>query len=153
MFKQYYLKIFILSLCLCWGSSPTLLSQNDGGKKDKIESLRIAFITQRLDLSTKEAQAFWPVYNEYLDQLEVIRTGFKQNYNKKTDYHFKTDKEAEAYIRAEIQLKEKENNLFKEYYEKFMKVLPVKKVALLRRAEEDFKKELLLQLQGKTANE
>ncbi len=33
--------------------------------KDKIKSLKIAFITERLDLSTKEAQTFWPIYNEY----------------------------------------------------------------------------------------
>jgi predicted O-linked N-acetylglucosamine transferase (SPINDLY family) len=34
-------------------------------QREKIESQRIAFITQELDLTPAEAQAFWPVYNEY----------------------------------------------------------------------------------------
>lgn len=120
-----------------------------GSKKEKIEALRIAFITQQLDLSSAEAQLFWPVYNEYLDKMDAARKSFRQQYNKQTDYDFKTDKEAEAYLNAEISLKQKEAEYFREYYEKFKKVLPVKKVAKLRRAEEDFKKKLIEQLQGK----
>jgi Spy/CpxP family protein refolding chaperone len=35
----------------------------DGGDKgEKIEALRIAFITQELQLTPQEAQKFWPVY-------------------------------------------------------------------------------------------
>ncbi|HVK49362.1 MAG TPA: hypothetical protein VM488_15990, partial [Pseudobacter sp.] len=30
----------------------------------KIEALKIAFFTRKLDLSTEEAQKFWPVYNK-----------------------------------------------------------------------------------------
>ncbi|MBK6523229.1 MAG: hypothetical protein IPG08_13420 [Sphingobacteriaceae bacterium] len=51
-----------------------------------------------------------------------------------------SDKEAEAYLVAELTLKQKEYELSKEYYEKFKKVLPIKKIALIRRAEEDFKR-------------
>ena len=120
-----------------------------GAKKEKIEALRISFITSQLDLTPQEAQVFWPVYNEYLDKIEAVRKNFKQQYNKRTDYEFKTDKEAEAYISAEINLKQKEADYFAAYYEKFKKVLPVIKVARLRRAEEEFKKKLIEQLQGK----
>jgi hypothetical protein len=123
-----------------------------GAKKEKIEALRISFITQQLDLGTQEAQLFWPVYNEYLDKLDAARKAFRQQYNKQTDFDFKTDKEADAYLNAEINLKQKEADYFKEYYEKFKKVLPVKKVAKLRRAEEEFKKKLIEQLQGKATD-
>lgn len=117
-------------------------------KRDKIDALRIAFITKEVNLTSAEAQSFWPIYNEYLDKLEAIRKNFRKSYNKSTNYDFKTDKEAEDYINAEIALRQSESNLLKEYYEKFKKVLPVKKVAKLRHAEEEFKKELLKQLKG-----
>ncbi len=151
MKTKNYIKIILFAFVLLLGYREARAQGGGGGKKEKIEALRIAFITQRLDLTSKEAQVFWPVYNEYLDKLETLRKSFKQQYNKNTDFDFKTDKEAEAYINAEINLKQKEAEYFKEYYERIKKVLPLKKVAQLRRAEEDFKKELLHQLQGKGA--
>ena len=62
-----------------------------------------------------------------------------------------SDKEAEAYLVAELTLKQKEYELSKEYYEKFKKVLPIKKIALIRRAEEDFKKELIKNIKGNSS--
>lgn len=33
--------------------------------KEKLESAKVAFITQRLDLSPEQAEKFWPVYNQH----------------------------------------------------------------------------------------
>jgi hypothetical protein len=145
----FKLKFLLLLFCLLFAGISSIKAQ-PGAKKEKIEALRIAYITQQLDLGTQEAQVFWPVYNEYLDKLEAARKAFRQQYNKNTDFDFKTDAEASAYLTAEINLKQKEADYFKEYYEKFKKVLPLKKVAKLRRAEEEFKKKLIEQLQGKS---
>ena len=40
--------------------------------KDKIESQKIAFITQKLSLTSDEAKVFWPIYNEYKTKKEAI---------------------------------------------------------------------------------
>ena len=116
-----------------------------GNKREKIEAVRVAFITQKLNLTVDESQKFWPVYNEYQDKLRSARQEFRKQSNV-----FTNDKEAQDYLDAELLLKQREFNLYKEYYEKIKKTLPVKKVAELRQAEEDFKKELLKQLQGKS---
>ncbi len=115
-----------------------------GGKNEKIEAMRVAFITDKLKLITDESQKFWPVYNDYQDKLKAARQEFK-----KQPTTFSNDKEAQDYLDAELLLKNREYNLYKEYYEKIKKTIPIKKVAELRQAEEDFKKELLKQLQGK----
>ncbi len=117
-------------------------------KKEQIEALRVAFITKEIGLTTDEAKVFWPVYNEYLDKLEANRKAFRKKYDPKIKLEFKTDKEAEDYITAETNLKTTESALYKEYNDKFKKVLSVKKVALLRQAEERFKKELVKQLKN-----
>jgi hypothetical protein len=54
-------------------------------------------------------------------------------------------------VSAELSLKQREYELYKEYFEKFKKVLPIKKVALLRRAEEEFKKELIKNIKGNSS--
>ena len=55
----------------------------------------------------------------------------------------------ESITQLGVSATQKEFEIYRDYYEKFKKVLPIKKVAKLRRAEEDFKKELLKQIQGK----
>ena len=134
-------RYFLLLLFSCL-SLVQLYGQTDA-KRDKIDALRTAFINNRVDFTSKEAQDFWPLYNEMNDKLNAVRKTFRQKYNAQTNYNFQTDKEADEYLAAELTLRQKEYELYKDYYEKFKKVLPVKKVAAIRRAEEGFKREII----------
>ena len=41
-------------------------------KKEEIDALKVAFITNNLALTTSEAEKFWPVYNAFEDkQFEI----------------------------------------------------------------------------------
>lgn len=122
-----------------------------GTKRDKIEALRVSFISQKVNLTTQETQLFWPLYNEYNDKLDNLKKSFRQQYVKDVDFNLATDKEAEAYLNAELSVKQKEYELYKEYFEKFKKIIPVKKLALVRRAEDDFKKELIKNIKGNSS--
>jgi hypothetical protein len=51
-------------------------NKNDGGR---IEALKIAYITRKLNLSTEEAQKFWPVYNKYTDEIRKMQIEMRQN--------------------------------------------------------------------------
>jgi hypothetical protein len=129
--------------------SVAALSQNND-KKEKIESFKVAFITQKLNLTTKEAQLFWPVYNEYLDKIEALKNARKKELrsaNINIDTY--SDKDLELMLDNEFLSKEKEVELGKEYFNKFKSVIPVKKVILLYKAEDEFKRELLRQISGK----
>lgn len=44
----------------------------DRSKREKIKTLKVAFITERLNLSTNEAQSFWPLYNDYEEKRESL---------------------------------------------------------------------------------
>ena len=139
MKSKRYILCYLFVLCAFLKLFP------QGGKKEKIEALRVAFITQKLNLTTDESQKFWPVYNDYQYKVKASRQEFRRLSNT-----FTTDKDAQDYLDAELLLKQREYSLYKEYYEKIKKTIPIKKVAQLREAEEDFKKELLKQLQGKS---
>jgi Skp family chaperone for outer membrane proteins len=123
-------------------------AQTKADKKEQIATFRVAFITQELNLTSKEAQLFWPVYNEYQDKLETLRKSRRKENRKLTPENM-TDQEAELFIESETDFKVSEANLQKQYYTRFKQSLPVKKVALLIKAEEDFKRELLKQLKDK----
>ena len=118
-------------------------SQSEG-KGDKIESMKIAFLTNKLNLTAKEAQLFWPLYNEYNQKMEALRKAKKSEYDEiKSKNGTPSDKEIAAYMEEVFLTKQKELDLQKEYYYKYIKILPMKKVAQLYQAENQFKKELL----------
>jgi hypothetical protein len=103
--------------------SVAALSQNND-KKEKIESFKVAFITQKLNLTTKEAQLFWPVYNEYLDKIEALKNARKKELrsaNINIDTY--SDKDLELMLDNEFLSKEKEVELGKEYFNKFKTVI------------------------------
>jgi hypothetical protein len=57
--------LFILLLSLPFAS----MAQQGGGRladgKERLEALQIAYLTRELNLTTQEAEKFWPVYNKY----------------------------------------------------------------------------------------
>ena len=129
-------------------TSLSIFSQES--KSDKVEAMKVGFITNRLELTAKEAQVFWPLYNEYNSKMEKLRktkrSDFEELKNKSDNI---TDKELETFINEVFASKQKELDLQKEYYEKYAKVLPVKKVAMLYQAENQFKRELLRKIKEK----
>ena len=132
-----YSYIFIL----LWNAFQSESQTN--AKRDKIDQLRVAFINSKVNLSNQETQQFWPLYNELNDKLDLLKKTYRINFIKNFNAESLTDKEAEALLTAEFILKQKELDLNKEYYEKYKKILPIKKIALIKMAENDFKKELI----------
>ena len=117
-------------------------AQRDKKHQDRIESMRIAFITKKLDLSPDEAQNFWPIYNKYRKEHKALRN----NYNTTKNPGALSDAEGEGAISAALDLEEKEVALKRKYYAELKGILPVQKTAMLRRAERQFKEQLVKQL-------
>ncbi len=118
-------------------------------KQEKIEALKIAFITQELNLSPQEAQQFWPVYNQLEEELKVVRKDKWTNRieaGMMLDFDIMSDADIEDALRIEFETAERELALRKKYFDEFKKVIPLKKVALLYKAEERFKMKLLDEL-------
>jgi len=119
-------------------------------RKEKIEALKIAFLTRELNLTSEEAKSFWPVYNKFEEEMHTLRENRrKERGDMKADIENMTDKEAEQFVNSEIAFRQNELDIIKKYHPQFKQVLPVKKVALLIRAEEDFKRELLRRMQDR----
>ena len=43
------------------------------GDPQKVEALKISFITNKLNLTPEEAKLFWPIYNQYEDEKKALR--------------------------------------------------------------------------------
>lgn len=126
------------------GPPPKEKGERQQEKNDNIESMKIAFLTTKLDLTPEEAQKFWPVYNQYNEKLQELRKKRRQEEREaKKNFEDLTDKEVEQAIDNDLAFRQKELDLQKEYNVKFKAVLPIKKVSRLYHAEEQFKKVLI----------
>lgn len=124
-------------------------AQKGGPNREKIETMKIGFITQKLDLTTEEAQKFWPVYNQFTNEMEKSRKDFRGKMMEEVkDIDNMTEAEANKALNDMINYKTAEVDLIKKYNAEFKKVLPSKKVVKLFMAEQEFKRELLKKLRS-----
>jgi Skp family chaperone for outer membrane proteins len=126
----------ILILCSFLVSS---LFAQDGQKEERIKALRVAFITEELQLTSAEAEKFWPIYNEY----EAERKKIRQEYRKEKKDNQMSDVEAEEMVDASFALQEKQLQLKRNYYDKLKTAIPAQKLVLLERAEKKFREKII----------
>lgn len=116
-------------------------------KKDKIEELKIAYITKELNLSISEAEKFWPIYNEMNKNIREVRKGKKKIEKEIREAAEKiTEEELKTKLNAILDSEIKEAQLKKEYTEKIAAVIGYKKAVKLLKIEQEFKRELLNRL-------
>jgi hypothetical protein len=108
---------------------------------DKVEMLRIAFITKRVEMSPAESEKFWPVYNEYNDKIKYIRKNLRQGY-RKLEGSF-SEQEAEEVFQLDVRSRQAEADVHRLYSDKIKTIIGAKRFIRLRIAEEEFKKEMI----------
>ena len=117
-------------------------------KKEQIKALKVAFFTTELDLTTNEAERFWPIYNTFDDkQFELRHQKMKTYMRRMNDGSLDkiTEKEANTFL-AQI---EELFLLRKKFMQNVRTILPAVKIVKLKKAEEDFNRKLLQQYRNK----
>ena len=121
---------------------------------DKIKSYKIAFITERLNLSPKEAQEFWPIYNEYEAQKIAIHRQEHSEIKKKIkNLETLSSKEASDLLKQMEKLEDEKYKARKAYVEKVSNTISATKTIILLRSEEEFKRQLIKQYRHKRGKE
>ena len=121
-------------------------------KKEQIKALKVAFLTTELDLTSKEAEKFWPLHNTFDEKQFELRHQkmrvFMRRINDET-LDKMTEKEASVFL---SQMENAEEELFllrKKFNTSLKEVLPSIKIIKLRKSEEAFNRKLLQQYRNK----
>lgn len=142
MKNLFFAALLFLLPTMLWAQRP---------KGEEIESLKIAYFTQKLDLSPDEAKVFWPIYNEMQREQNDLRKERMQkmiSFRKTNEIDNLTDAQVQSLITSEFDFKQRDLNLDKKYYNKLKSSLPIKVVGKFYRAQEGFKRELLNRYKG-----
>jgi hypothetical protein len=98
-------------------------------RKD-VRSLKKQVIAANLDLTDKEAEKFWPIYDQYtadLGKINDTKVALIKDYAR--NYTTMTDEQAEAYVRGRAAVEESVNRLRLKYFPVFHRVLSGKTAA------------------------
>ncbi|PKB15389.1 sensor of ECF-type sigma factor [Flavobacterium sp. 5] len=132
-------------------------AQNDNfkEKKEQIRAMKVAFLTSELDLTSSEAEKFWPLYNTFDDKQFELRHQKMKGYFKRMqgdNIDKLSEKDASALL---DQIEDNEEDLFnlrKKFIANLKEILPSVKIIKLKKAEEDFSRKLLQQYKDKGSN-
>ncbi len=147
--KHSKLLFAIFTLFLLLGTTNTAFAQpgqNQRPNKGKVTQLKIAYFTKELDLTTEQAEKFWPLYNEMTDKIRDKKKAGRQAASQLKDNSELTEEEAKAEMLAALNTEIDQAKLRKEYTEKIAAVIGYKKTAKLLSLEAEFKRELLKRL-------
>ena len=135
--------VLLLTLSICMTMQLSAQDRQDE-IKEKIESKKIAYLSDKLDLSPEEAQVFWPLYNEYNDELRVTRS-----HRKKEKRDELTDAEADVLLDHYLNSQQSEIDIKRKYVDKFKAVIGSTKTLRLWRSERQFKEDILKQVKNR----
>jgi hypothetical protein len=90
--------------------------QADGGK---LKALQIAYLTNKLNLKPEEAQRFWPVFNQYQEEIKKVRMEGKNL--------------------TEVDREQKIVDIRKKYFDEFSKVLNKERADRVFKADNEFR--------------
>jgi hypothetical protein len=140
-------KLLLISILSIFTFTLAIAQEKSGPKNEmfeKIKAEKISFFTDKLSLTPLEAQAFWPVYNEFEKKRFEIQSQ-KHEFERMPDDKIANlpESEIEKMTSNYIGSFEKEALLLKEYNKQFLKVLPKKKVLMMYRTENQFRGHLI----------
>ncbi len=117
--------------------------------QNKVYAAKVAFFTEKLQLTPQEAEKFWPVYNDYQNRKDRIT----QQRRTTTDYYIKnadnlSDKEIDQILNDYINYQKQETALLETFNTKLKEILPERKVIKVYITEIQFRNYLLGQLRN-----
>lgn len=118
-------------------------AQLDPKAQEKINNLRIAYLTERLNLTSEQAEKFWPIYREFAQERRKIAVEARAAQGE-IDKNKDDPKRQQALLDLSLKTKQRLLDLEKDYSGRMLKVITAEQVNNLRKADLEFK-ELLQQ--------
>ncbi|WP_207434455.1 hypothetical protein [Sabulibacter ruber] len=112
---------------------------------EKIETAKIAFISDKVKFTTEQAQRFWPLYKEHESRRNELRQ--KSRSVKEENLNNLSDEQIQAGLETRLNLRQRELDLDRDYMERYLRIISPRQLATFYRADREFTKLLLERLQ------
>ncbi|WP_438972529.1 hypothetical protein [Polaribacter sp.] len=144
--------LLCLSIFLSW----SLTAQKTNQSREKIKSLKIAYLTEQLNLTSKEAEVFWPIYNAHDEKINALRFAIRKNLKNLREQFLDPNSVSEKKAKSSIDFKLKTDKKIlqeqNEFIGKITKILGYKKTIQLQFAEMEFGRNLMRKYKQRRRN-
>jgi len=113
-------------------------AQLDPKAQEKINGLRIAYLTDKLGLTPEQAEKFWPIYREFALKRMEARAELRQA-KKGMDPNNPDPKKQQELVDLSLKVKQRVLDLEKEYSGRLLKVVTAQQMLRLPTAEAEFR--------------
>ena len=150
--KRIFILLLIFSATVVYsqstresGAVTNMQQRND--RALRLQREKVAFFTLEIDLSPREAEIFWPIYNEFWREKETAYQETQQIYRKILDHlegkRRVSENELKQLLERYIEGSSREYAIQKKYIVQFEAILPINKVVRIYKAEEDFRMKMI----------
>ena len=109
-------------------------------ERSAFDSEHVAYLTAEMDLTTEEAQLFWPVYNKYAKEQRLAFKDYKTKVHALKEAVKGGDESAiSTALNAVLDLKKKQKDTFAEHAAEIRQIVGPVKAARFYLAEENFR--------------
>ncbi len=145
------MKVIYTSLLLLFCTTLIFAQEDSGSRRgrqmdrEKLQAARIAFLTNRLDLSSETAKDFWPLFTEYDNEKSTLSKKYGAQKRELFDEGTRniSDENADKMLTMYLEQKQAELDLEKRYLGRFKKVLTMQQVWRFIRFDSDFRRSLM----------
>ena len=147
MKKITYILILFLSI------TSVIAQKKKKFNKKKFRAYKVSYLTEQLDLTEKEAEKFWPIYNAYDKKIHKLR--YKERYilgrevKEAGGVDSLSEKKSEEIAKKIMSSKKEAYKLTSTFFSKLPRILSYKKILKLEIAEKSFHSKLIRKLRKK----
>lgn len=146
--KRIYGLLLLAAFFMTFGATA-----QDRRSQEQIKTLKIAFFTERLNLTPEEATVFWPIYNAHEKEKEALRERQRTEIRDRfPDLDNISEAEAQKALRRYLKLEEAEEELDKEFFEQMAREFSAVRTLKLFQAERDFRRRLFQEYRKRKNN-
>jgi hypothetical protein len=145
MKKYIFLILFLIT---------TFSYAQTGKKLERIKALRIAYISNKLNLTQEESEKFWPVFNTFDTKQFDLRSKKKKLMLRLKPENSKliSDKEMVNALNESEDLDNQIQQNRRVFVKSLQGIISAQKILILKQSEDDFKNEILKQIKNRKQN-
>ncbi len=143
-------KLIIVIFILVSGSVFAQQKQDRQAYWDHIKALKVAYITQEMNMDTEFAQKFWPIYNNY--ECERFDLHKKEHVDLDNINELSED-QATKLLNQFVEVEKQEYVIKKQLFNDLRQIMSATQIIKLHKIESDFNKKLLKEYRENKSSE
>ena len=140
-------KLIIIGFILL--GSLHMTAQDRNGHRERIRALKTAHITEGLNLTAKEAEKFWPVYNKFEEERRKLH---RREHADIEEIECISEERANQMVKEYVQIEREDYLLKKKFFEELSSIFSAKRIIQLKKVEDEFNRKMLKEYRARQSN-